>query len=141
LSLSADRKKRMLIVDDEPDITSALSATLEDTFEVHAFNDPLKVVASFKPGLYDIALVDYKMPQLSGLEMLKIISKIDAKVKVVIMTAFDAGFLTKEHRDQPGNIETLLAKGCIIRKPFSKGDLLAKLDIALKSEHTVAAYR
>jgi DNA-binding response OmpR family regulator len=60
---SQDTKKRILVVDDEPDITFTLQAGLEDGgFDVDAFIDPELVLSSFKPGLYDLVLIDIMMP-------------------------------------------------------------------------------
>jgi two-component system, OmpR family, response regulator ChvI len=58
---SQDTKKRILVVDDEPDITFTLQAGLEDGgFDVDAFIDPELVLSSFKPGLYDLVLIDIR---------------------------------------------------------------------------------
>lgn len=59
---SQNGKKRIFAVDDNPDITTTIKTGLEDTglFQVDTFNDPVKALASFKPGLYDLALLDFK---------------------------------------------------------------------------------
>jgi len=50
-----DNKRRILAVDDTPDITLTLKAGLEasGSFEVHTFNDPEVALSNFKPGIYD----------------------------------------------------------------------------------------
>ena len=54
-------------MDDEPDITFTLQAGLEDGgFDVDAFTDPELALSSFKPGLYDLVLIDIKMPKIDG---------------------------------------------------------------------------
>jgi DNA-binding response OmpR family regulator len=55
-------KKRILAVDDNPDITLKVKAGLEasDLFQADTFNDPELALASFKPGLYELALIDFK---------------------------------------------------------------------------------
>ncbi|MGC2308382.1 MAG: response regulator, partial [Nitrososphaeraceae archaeon] len=62
------RKKRILLVDDEPDLTYTLKIGLEDTcsFEVDAFNDPELALSAFKPGNYDFLLIDIRMPKMNG---------------------------------------------------------------------------
>jgi PleD family two-component response regulator len=61
---------RILIVDDDPDITLSFSIGLEDgDFEVHTYNDPLDVLANFKPNFYDLLLVDFNMPKMNGFEL------------------------------------------------------------------------
>jgi DNA-binding response OmpR family regulator len=60
-------KRRILVVDDEPDIAFTLQAGLEDGgFNVDAFTDPELVLSNFKPGLYDLALIDIMMPKMNG---------------------------------------------------------------------------
>jgi DNA-binding response OmpR family regulator len=78
-----------LAVDDEPDITLTVKAGLEATglFQVDTFNDPELALSSFKPRLYDIVLLDFKMPKMYGYELYDEMKKIDNKVKVCFMTA------------------------------------------------------
>ena len=53
--LSSNNKKRIMVVDDEYDITFTLQAGLEDGgFGVDAFTDPELALSSYKPGLYDL---------------------------------------------------------------------------------------
>jgi CheY-like chemotaxis protein len=55
-------KKRILLVDDEHDITFALSIGLENNgFVVDTFNDPQEALSNFKPGLYDLLLIIEKV--------------------------------------------------------------------------------
>jgi DNA-binding response OmpR family regulator len=57
------KKKRILLVDDESDITAALSmALVEYRFEVDSYNDPLAALSNFKPSYYDLVILDIKMP-------------------------------------------------------------------------------
>ena len=78
------------MVDDEPDITSSFNIVLEDNgFAVDAFNDPLLALSSFRQGIYAMALLDIKMPKMNGFELSGEIRKIDDKVKITFMTAFD----------------------------------------------------
>jgi DNA-binding response OmpR family regulator len=62
---------------------------LEDTglFTVDTFNDPRDVLFNFKPGIYDLLLIDLRMPKMSGYELYKEITKIDVKTKVIFLTA------------------------------------------------------
>ena len=63
-------KKRILIVDDEPDITLTFKIVLESTglYDVYAFNEPSKALANFKAHLYDLVISDIKMPKMNGYE-------------------------------------------------------------------------
>jgi DNA-binding response OmpR family regulator len=110
-----------LLVDDEYDITFALSIGLEDNgFEVDAFNDPLLALQTFKENedknnkneSYALALLDIKMRKMNGIELYNEIRKIDDKVKVCFITAFDI---------QKEDVE------CLIRKPILIGDLVKRV--------------
>ncbi|HEX5920645.1 MAG TPA: response regulator [Nitrososphaeraceae archaeon] len=60
--------KKILIVDDEPDITSSLGKGLEQGgYDVQVFNDPLVALSNFKPNVYDY--LDIKMPNMTGFEL------------------------------------------------------------------------
>jgi mRNA degradation ribonuclease J1/J2 len=82
-SNSNTKKKRILAVDDEPDITLTVKAGLEATglFQVNTFNDPELALSSFKPRLYDIVLLDFKMPKMYGYELYDEMKKIDIRPK------------------------------------------------------------
>ena len=76
---------RILIIDDEEDITFFLKEALEDYggFEVVTFNDPLLALSSFNnkddenslPSAYDLILLDIKMPKMDGFELYQEIQK------------------------------------------------------------------
>ena len=82
-------KKKILIIDDEVDLTFTFKVGLEDTglFTVDTLNDPRDMLFNFKPSMYDLLLIDMRMPQMSGYELFKEIRKIDAKTKVIFLTA------------------------------------------------------
>ena len=64
--------RKILIVDDEPDITSTFDMILQmNGFEVNSYNDPLLALSNFKPDLYGLALIDIRMPKMNGFEFTK----------------------------------------------------------------------
>jgi DNA-binding NtrC family response regulator len=81
--------RRILVVDDNPDITFMIKSGLEDSglFEVQTFNDPRLALSSFKSGMYDLALVDFRMPNMYGHDLYDKMKEIDHKLKVCFMTA------------------------------------------------------
>ena len=85
------RKGRILIVDNDPDITNSYSLCLEDTglFEVETYNDTVEALSNFKANSYDLVLLDIRMPIMDGYELYDKMKKIDTKVKVCFMRAFD----------------------------------------------------
>jgi PleD family two-component response regulator len=69
--------KRILIVDDEADVTITFKAGIEDSdkndvaskrIEVHTSNDPVAALSEFKSDYYDLLLVDINMPDLNYLK-------------------------------------------------------------------------
>ena len=127
-------KKRILIVDDEPDIASLFKVGLEyeGGFEVDVYNDPTVALSNYKPGLYDLLLLDIKMPKMSGLELYQNIREKDkgkenGGVKVCFITAFEEYYKEFEHLFPNLEID------CFIRKPISIDKLVevvkTKLDL------------
>ena len=83
-------KGKIMIVDDEPDITESFGLALEDSgFEVDKYNDPTIALASFKPNVYGLLILDIKMPKMDGFELYDKVKKIDKKAKVFFISAFD----------------------------------------------------
>jgi DNA-binding response OmpR family regulator len=87
---------RILLVDNEPDIALAFKIGLEDNgFVVDAFNDPEIASANFKDGLYDLLLLDIKMPKMTGIEFYQRMKEIDKKVKLCFITASEIYYYEK----------------------------------------------
>ena len=116
-------------MDDEPDITLSFNIVLEDNgFAVDAFNDPLLALSSFRQGIYAMALLDIKMPKMNGFELSGEIRKMDDKVKITFMTAFDIG---KE--DLKTAVPALKdEEPLIIRKPIPIHDFVIKVKEGLE---------
>jgi CheY-like chemotaxis protein len=122
-------RRILLVVDDEPEITLPFSLGLEDNgFVVDAFNDPLLALEDFKEQKksYALALLDINMPKMNGYELGKEIRKVDDKIKVCFVTAFD---IQKEDEEElKEDLATSLnQKPVIIRKPISIDDLVQKV--------------
>jgi DNA-binding response OmpR family regulator len=119
--------KRLLIVDDEPDITSVLRRGLEQYgFVVDTFNDPAEAQSGFKVGYYDLVLLDINMPKMNGFELYKEIAKKDSKVKVCFMTAFEI------YRDEFKRLFPKLNLNCFANKPISIKTLANLLKMELE---------
>jgi CheY-like chemotaxis protein len=129
--VNKNEKKRLLIIDDEADTTASLAFTLGSLFAVDTCNEPMQVLATFKPRMYDLVLIDFRMSQMNGIELLEIIRKTDPKVKILIMTSYEIAFLHKRCQNST-TLEYLIAQDQIIRKPFGKSELLAKLNKVLE---------
>lgn len=114
---------RILIVDDEEDITASLKMALQDRgFTVTAFNDPMEAFSQFKAGLYDLVLLDIKMPKMDGFELYQQLQKIDPKLRICFMTAFEVYFdaLRELFPDAYSSV-------CFVKKPFMVTDLIQRI--------------
>lgn len=86
----SSENNRILLVDDEPDVTFTFKKGLEaHGFAVDAFNDPVLALSNYKPGIYNLILLDVKMPQINGFELYEKIKKIDNNVKACFITAHE----------------------------------------------------
>ena len=124
-------KKRILAVDDEPDVTLTLKLSLEETglFDVDAFNDPELALSHFKPEVYGLLLLDFKMPKMNGYELYDKIKNIDEKVKVCFISA---AYMNPENARE---VFPFLKKiECIIQKPVEIPDLIGRVKAKLMWE-------
>src|SRR5215472_18191287 len=81
---------KIAVIDDEKDIADVLRRGLEQNgFKVDSFTDPEVALHAFKPGSYDLMIVDIKMPKLNGFDLYRELRKKDASVRVVFLTAFE----------------------------------------------------
>ena len=82
-------KKKILVVDDEPDFLEVITVRLEENdYEVITAsngNDAFKKIKEDKP---DAVLLDILMPGMDGLKLLRMIRKVDEKLPIYIITAF-----------------------------------------------------
>jgi DNA-binding response OmpR family regulator len=122
--------KRVLIVDDDADVTLTFKAGIEENnndvdvntrIEVYAFNDPMSALLEFKPNYYDLLLVDINMPNMNGFELAEKILAIDINVKVCFMSSVDI------NREGLREIYPSLGLGCFIRKPITIDYLLTRI--------------
>jgi two-component system response regulator ChvI len=87
---NSSSNNKILLVDDEPDIIFTFKTGLEaNGFVVDAFEDPVLALSNFKPGMYDLLLLDVKMPQMNGFELYEKMRKIDGEVKACFITAHE----------------------------------------------------
>ena len=121
-------QKRILAVDDEPDLTMICSLALQyHGFKVDTFNDSQKALSNFKPDYYDLVILDIKMPNMDGFELYDKIKKKDDKVKICFLTASELyyeEFRKKEY--------SALDKNLFLKKPIDNDDLLKEVNKIMK---------
>ena len=125
-------KKRILVVDDEVDITLSFSLALEDSglFEVDTYNDPLVALSNYRPNSYDLLLLDIKMPNMNGFELYDKIKRIDNKVKVCFISAYDVDYNALREQYPSLEIDCLLPMD-IMRKPIEIRKLIKRIEVEL----------
>jgi two-component SAPR family response regulator len=127
--------KRILLVDDDPDITLTFKKGLEEenetsgnkvVLQVFSYNNPLLALSQFRPNFYDLLLIDINMPKMNGIDLSIKILELDNNVKICFITAGDA------------NIEVLRelyptrSIGCYIKKPVTIENLVRRIKSELE---------
>ena len=120
--------RRILIVDDEPDITSSFKQALRDNgFEqVETVNDPILALNSLEAGSYDLLIIDIVMPEMDGFNLYEEVRKIDNKVKVCFITAFEINYQALRAVFPAATSTDDI--GCFIRKPVDFYDLVKRIN-------------
>ncbi len=128
------KKKKILLVDDEPDTCIIYQMALEDAgYECISYTDPVKVLQEFRPHLYDLILLDIKMPILSGFDLCKIIIELDATVRILFITAGGEGYYEEfrsQHFPELGKIN-------YIQKPIGNDELVSMVDTIIANSITM----
>ena len=133
--------KRILLVDDEPDITMAISIALEaDGFKVHSFNSPKLALFNFKPDYYDLAILDIKMPEMDGFRLYNQMKNIDSRIEICFITAADKAYyedaeqeqIRKKREAELSPEYCALNEEIFIQKPISNGELIREIKKRMK---------
>lgn len=83
-------KMQVLVIDDEPAICTALSFALEDSYVVMTTTDPDEGLRKIDNQHFDIVLLDLRIGNKSGLDVLQKIKQISPNVTVIMMTAYSS---------------------------------------------------
>ena len=127
--------KRILIVDDNPDITYTFKKAFEEadriggnktSFHVDAYNDPLVALSEFKPDFYDLLLIDIDMPKMNGFDFCVKVFEVDLNPKVCFIVS--APINQEALRDQYPS----LSIGCFIETPVTIDNLIERVKAELE---------
>jgi two-component system phosphate regulon response regulator PhoB len=119
--------KRILVVDDEPDVTELVSYKLKRAgYEVEVINDPLEIMGKAREFAPDLFVLDIMMPDLDGLKICRMI-RADSRlsgVPIIFLTA------RGEVEDRIKGLET--GADDYISKPFDAKELVLRIGLIFK---------
>jgi DNA-binding NtrC family response regulator len=122
------RKAKILVVDDEADFVSLIQTILtQEGYGVDTATSATQAIALQHKNAYDLALVDLRMPEMTGLELLQYLKARDKSIFVILMTAYGSFSVGIE----------ALRRGATdyVAKPFKNKVLKEKVAEALSRRH------
>ncbi|HSF00230.1 MAG TPA: response regulator [Nitrososphaeraceae archaeon] len=127
--MSFTKGKNILIVDDDEDLTDLFKTFLESNgYKVDAFTDPIDALYYFRKNVYNLALLDLKMPKMNGMKLSKKLKNIDPALLFRFITAANKEYVEHLKRNNP-DIEKI-----VIYKPIWLNELRSNVH-SLLSNH------
>ena len=121
-------KRRILIIDDDPDINNLFKLFLQhDGYKVNAYTDPVDALYAFRKNTFDLILLDLKMPKMSGMLLYEKLRNIDPKLLFCFITA-DKEYI-QHLKKNIAEIEKI-----VIYKPILLSDLRSKVNSILSEK-------
>ena len=121
-----------MIVDDDEDLTNLFQTFLEyDGYKVNAFTDPIDALYSFRKNVYDLALLDLKMPKMNGIILSQKLKNIDPALLFCFITA------NKEYIEHLKRSNHDIEK-FVIYKPILLSELRSKIHLLLSKQQRKA---
>ena len=125
---------RIMVIDDEPSVLESFKMILKiKDYDVATFPNGPDALAQLQKGQYDLAFIDYKLPGMDGLEVLKKIKEIDDSIEVIIVTAYAT-------ESSHANAITLGALE-YLRKPFLMEEIYELVERGLRRRRSKASRR
>jgi DNA-binding response OmpR family regulator len=123
------KNKRILLVDDEHDVSLTVRMVLEENgFKVDSFTDASQALENFTAGLYDLVILDVKLPGIDGFSLHEKIKKLDDKVRICFLTAADKAYYEILKKHYPN-----IKENCVIYKPVDNKSLLELIKSVLST--------
>jgi DNA-binding response OmpR family regulator len=129
---SRTRTSNIIMVDNEPDVNITIKIALEENgdFKVDTFNDAESALFGFRPGRYDLAILDIRMPGTNGFQLCRKLREIDKELKICFLTAVELTYL----QDIDSDIINELRTECFVAKPVNTTDLINRIRVILSQE-------
>ncbi|HZL24524.1 MAG TPA: response regulator [Nitrososphaeraceae archaeon] len=123
--MSTIKNKRIMIIDDDVDITNLFSIFLEyNGYSVDAYTNPMEAINNFRKNSHDLIILDLKMPNMDGMTLYNKVKEIDSNVMICFTTA-DLNYIKQL---QKGIIDI---EKIVLDKPVLLKDLKNKIDSLL----------
>ena len=121
----AQVKKRILIVDEEKDVGGTFQTILENYgFDIDYFTDPVVALEKFKPNLYDLIILDIKMPEINGFELYDQLKSRDSNIKTLFITALSS---VESYNTHNSKVFPLRGARHFMMKPVRTDELLQQV--------------
>ena len=109
--MPTSKGKSILIVDDDEDLTNLYETFLKyDGYRVESFTDPIDALYSFRKNVYDLVLLDLKMPQMNGVVLSQELQNIDPNLLFRYITAANKEYVENIKANNPDIEENILYK-------------------------------
>ncbi|MBD3296616.1 MAG: response regulator [Candidatus Omnitrophica bacterium] len=98
---NSKEKPRILLVDDDKDMCESLAdvLTLDTDFQVDHTTSPTNAIDRVRQQDYDLVILDYKMPEMNGIELLERLKNIRQDLTAFILTAFISHDLIEQAKE------------------------------------------
>ena len=109
--MSTPKEKNILIVDDDKDLVNLYETFLKyDGYKVDAFTDPVDALSSFRKDVYDLVLLDLKMPEMNGVELFHELQNVDPNLLYRFITAANKEYIDNIKINNIGIEENIIYK-------------------------------
>ena len=122
------QKRRVFLVDDEPDVVFTIQIVLEENgYAVDCFDKPREALYHFKPFKYDVAILDVRMPEMNGFELYRRLRESDDRIRVCFLTAI------RSFSEYGEDLSATYKDEHLVQKPVGNRELLEKIDAILRA--------
>jgi CheY-like chemotaxis protein len=124
--ISALKIKKVMIVDDNDDVNLTFKIVLgelDHRLRIHSFSDPIDALQSFRPGIYNLIIIDILMPKMNGFEFYDELRKLDSNVKVCFLTAAKEIYYEDMIREAFRELDV----NYFLKKPIANKDLIKQV--------------
>jgi two-component system response regulator ChvI len=117
------------VVDDEQDLTFTLKAILDETglFQVETFTNPILALSEFKANVYDLVVLDIRMPEMDGFQLYRKLRDVDNRLKICFLSAAELLY----YQETDSDVIDHLGIGCFVSKPVDNDDFVKNIEAIL----------